>query len=85
MIDILKFTTQKTGMDDEYKKVLDLMIKLTNMNGKTKKYLDEKYKALYNEKMNYFEKIERDMVQFTLEERALEEITENWDNEKFWN
>ncbi|MFA4946879.1 MAG: hypothetical protein WC607_05095 [Candidatus Micrarchaeia archaeon] len=83
-MDMLEFTKRKTGMDDEYKKVLNSMIYRINTNGKTKESLENRKKELDKTKRRILTELQYNMTELSLEERALAEISENWNNKAYW-
>jgi len=83
-MDMLVFTRRKTGMDDEYRKVLNSMIYIINANGKTKESLENRKKQLNKAKERIITRLQYEMTELSLEERALAEISENWNNKAYW-
>jgi len=84
-MDMLEFKRCKTGMEDEYNKILRQQIDIIRMNDRTKESLKDRYNELHRRKERLLEYIQSEMTEFTLEERALAEISSNWNNKKYWN
>lgn len=72
-------------MDDEYLKILRQQIDIIYMNGRTKESLNDRYNELHKRKERLSDYIQSEMTEFTLEVRALAEISSNWNNKKYWN
>ena len=81
---MLEFTRQKTGMDDEYKKVLESYLILIRANGRIKQTLNEQYQDLHRRQLDFLDVIQNKMTEFSLEERALHEIDDNWNVKEYW-
>lgn len=84
MVDMIEFTRRKTGMNDEYIKILEQEIWIINANGHEDKALKDRYEELRKRKERYLQNIQHMMLELTLQERALAEIKENWNNKKYW-
>jgi len=88
-MDMIKFTHNENGMNDEYEKILrnEIDIILANCYPKIriKQALNDRFNELHIRQDRYFEDIQRMMTEISLTERALHEIEENWNNKKYWN
>lgn len=82
---MLEFTRRETGMENEYNKVLTREVHIIYANGRTKESLNDRYKELRMRKERLLDHIQSEMTEFTLEERALAEISDNWNNKEYWN
>jgi len=84
-MDMIEFTRSKDGIEKEYRKILDKEVLMIYTLGKTKRSLDIRYNELHRRKDRYFEEIQNKMTEISLTERALSEISSNWNNKKYWN
>lgn len=83
-MDMLEFTRQSNGMEDEYQKVLKRTADLIRYNGRDKKSLEIVHKQLDDERKNFSELLQTMMTRFSLEDRAIVEIRNRWNDKKWW-
>lgn len=77
-MDMINFTRQKNGMEEEYNKIIRSELDLIYANGNNKDALNERFKELKTRKEMHQRDIERVSLELTLTYRALKEITDNW-------
>lgn len=85
MVDMIEFTRRKNGMEEEYNKVLRREIDIIISCGRTKETLNNRYRELQKRQERFFDTIQSMMIEITLDERALAEISSNWNNKKYWS
>lgn len=85
MVDMTEFTRNKNGMEEEYRKILGQEIWMIRANGHTKDVLDSRYEELRRRKERFFDTIQNMMVEISLQQRALAEISSNWNNKEYWS
>lgn len=85
MVDMLEFTRNENGMEEEYNKVIRGEINIIVACGRTKISLDNRYKELQKRRERFLNEIQSMMIKLTLDERALAEISNNWNNKEYWN
>jgi len=86
-MDLIEFTHSKTGMEDEYQKILKSELEMIRYNTgdfRIKQSLNERYEELHRRRDRYFESIQNMMTELLLTERALHEIDDNWNNKEYW-
>jgi len=84
IMDMIEFTRSKDGLEKEYQKVLRRELDMIYANGRTKESLNERYNELHKYQGRYFEEMQNRMTEMSLTDRALSEISHNWNNKKYW-
>ncbi len=83
-MDMIEFTRAKDGLEKEYKKILNRELEMIHINGRTNESLNDRYNELHKRQDRYFEEMQNRMTEISLTDRALSEISSNWNNKKYW-
>jgi len=83
-MDMIEFTRAKDGLEKEYQKILNRELEMILINGRINKSLNDRYNELHKRQDRYFEEMQNIMTEISLTDRALSEISHNWNNKKYW-